>query len=410
VANTFKFTNWVAKEALRLLVNKLEVASVFNTDWNKEYKRDFPIGASFQIKIPQRYTVRDGLQYTEQPIERRTTTVTINQIKGIDFGWDDFEKALEMEKSEAEIREQYLEPASAYLKQTVDSGAALFAYQNTPNIVGILGTDPTNITIAQQARQRLVELACPPDGERIFVIPPSVMTAIVPSVQSFFNPASEISRAYKEGSMGKANGWEWMESMSLKRHIAGTWQGAVTINGANQTGTSLNLNCTNGDTFNQGDAIVIALVNQVNPMTREVLTKVLKGFVIMQSVVATANTVTVQIYPGIDGPGSQYQNVDALPADTAALTLFPGTANPNGLSGSQGLAIHKQAFALVGTKLESPTKVEVISQATDPKTGITVRYVRVWDGRSSTMINRWDMVYGFGVLYAENCSVRVLGA
>ena len=410
MANTFKFTNWVAKEALRLLVNKLEVASVFNTDWNKEYKRDFPIGVSFQIKIPQRFTVRTGLAYTPQAIDRRTTTVTISQIKGIDFEWDDFEKALEMEKSEAEIRAQYLEPASAYLKQTIDSDAALFAYQNTPNIVGVLGTDATNITIAQQARQRLVELACPPDGERIFVIPPSVMTSIVPSVQSFFNPASEISKAYKEGSMGKANGWEWMESMSLQRHTAGTWAGAVTVNGANQTGSVLNVNCTTGDTFNVGDVFNMANVNQVNPMTRTLLTKQLKQFVITQAVTGVASTAALQIYPAIDGPGSQYQNVDALAIDTAALTLFPGTATPSGLAGAQGLAIHRDAFALVGTKLELPKAVEVVSQATDPKTGITVRFVRAWDPRTSTMINRWDMVYGFGVLYAENCAVRVLGA
>lgn len=411
MANQFVFSNWVAMEALRLLTNKLEVAQFFNTEWTKEFEKDFAIGSSTQIKLPQKYTVRTGLAYTPQAISRRTTTVSVNQIKGIDFEWDSVEKALEMERNNEEISRQYIEPAAAQLAQQVDSDAALFAYQNTNNIVGVLGIDPTSTTTVMQARQRLIELACPPSGEKGLVIPPAVSTAIVPQVQSLFNPSSEISRAFKEGSLGKLNGFEWYESMSLSRHTAGTVATTFTVKGSNQSGSTLLVNLTAGDTINQGDVFNIAAVNQVNPMTRTVLTTVLKQFVVTQPLVALGGGVDLlQISPAIDGPGSQYQNVDALPLDTAAITVFPGTATPNGKSGAQGLVIHKEAFALASVKLESPEKVEIISQKRDPKTGISIRFIRAFDPTQSRMINRWDLVYGFGTLYPDNCAVRILCA
>jgi len=77
---------------------------------------------------------------------------------------------------------------------------------------------------------------------------------------------------------------------------------------------------------------------QVNPMTREVLTPVLKQFVVMQDVTLTAGPDTITISPTIYGPGSPYQNVDALPLSGAVITLFPGTTSPQGKSGAQKLA------------------------------------------------------------------------
>src|SRR5215469_8660131 len=211
-------------EALRLLLNKLEVAQFFNTEYNKEFEQEFPVGATVQVKLPQRFIVRDGLGYSPQPVNRITTSVTCNYIKGIDFEWDSIEKALNMERSQEEISKQYIEPAVAQLAQQIDIDAATFAYLNCNNIVGQLGTDPSTTTTIMQARQRLMELACPPSGEKGFIVPPSVNTALVPALQSVFNPASDISKQYKQGSIGKLMGFDWYESMSLQRFTAGNWQ------------------------------------------------------------------------------------------------------------------------------------------------------------------------------------------
>jgi len=411
VSNSLLFANWLAMESMRILTNKLEVCKFFNTEYNKEFKREFAIGETLRVKFPQRFRVRDGLTYSADSLIRRNTTVTVDQVFGIDFEWDSVEAALKLERK-SYVREEYIVPAMSQLAQEIDSRAALFAYQNTPNIVGVNGTDPTALTTFKQARQRMVELACPPGGpkDKGMIISPAMNTSITDSVSGYFNPTSELSKAYQEGAIGTASGFMWHESMSLKRHTAGTWAGAVTINGAGQSGASLNLTCTTGDTFLKGDVISIASVIMVNPKTREAVRTQAKQFVITADVTGSASAATVAISPSIYGTTSQYQNVDALPANGAALTLMPGTTSPNGTVGTQALALHKNAFALVGVPLEVPKKAEIGVQRRDPNTGIAIRFVRDFDAEKSRMINRFDVLLGFGRLYNDECAVRIAGA
>ena len=420
MANQFVFADWVTMESLRILLNQLEIAQFMNTDYNKEFTREFAVGETVRVKNPQRFVIRNGLGYQEQAIARNYTTVTCDQIFGVDFQWDSVEEALKMERGSEAWKREYIEPAMAQIANEIDSRAALFAYQNLNNIVGVLGTDPNSMTTFQQARQRLIEKACPPE-EKGMIIPPSVSTALVPALASFFNPTSEISEQYKEGSMGKLSGFDWYESVNLYKHTAGTagTGGTFTVNGNNQSGSALAVNAGAGETLKQGDVIAIANVNPVNPMSRRVVGSNTMQFVVTQDItfIGGGNAAdVVQINPPIIGPGgvlpsspySQYQNVDALPVDTATITLFPGTAAPQGKSGTQALAIHRDAIAMVGVKLSMPKAVELSSQTRDKETGISVRFVRMFDPIQSRMVNRFDVLMGFGTLYPDNCGVRVL--
>jgi coat protein Gp5 len=411
VANLFQVVDWITMESLRTLLNRLVVAEFFNTDYNKEFTREFAVGETVRVKNPQRFTIRDGIGYTPQPIARNYTTVSCDQIFGIDFEWDSAEAALKAERGMDNIRREYIVPAMEQIAQEIDSRAANWAYLNTNNIVGTLGTNATTTAIAGAARQRLIENACPP-GDYRFIISPGHMTSIVDGGTTLFNDRGEISKAFKEGYYGRARQFDWFESMSLYSHTAGTWGANTTeIDGAGQSGNSLLLSATTGDVFRKGDVFNIEGVYNVNPKTRR-STGVLKQFVITQEVTAAASAATINFIPAIIGPGSQYQNVSALPANDADLTLFPGTTTPSTgpKAGIQGLALAKDAFALVGVKLETPKAVEVSSQTRDPKTGLSVRFVRMFDPIQSKMVNRFDVLLGFGNLYADQCAVRVLGA
>lgn len=394
-------------EGLRSLVNKLAVAQYFNTDYNKEFTKEFAPGETVRVKLPQRFTVSKGLAYQPQGIQRRFTTVSCDQVFGIHFEWDSVEAALKMERGREAVKREYLDPAMEQLAQEIDSRAAAWALANTNNVVGSLGTTPTSFDVYGQARARMIENACTP-GKKGMVITPQMMRTIVSNNLTTFNPQDEVAEAFREGYYGHAQGFEWDESMSLYSTTAGNWQGAVTVNGAVADGaTSINVTCTTGDTFNANDIISVAAVNNANPVTRR-STGTLKQFVITQSTVGVANAAVLQISPIINGPGSQYQNVDALPANGAALTLYPGTTNPYGKSGMNGLALNRDAFALVGVKLEIPKACEMSSQARDPKTGISVAFVRMFDPNERKMVNRFDVLLGFGNLYPDNCAVRVL--
>lgn len=408
-ANSFEYTDWLSMECLDLLTNKLEIGSAFNTDYNKEFTKEFAVGDTVRIPYPTKFTERTGLGYQAQAIERISTTVTVNQIFGVDFEWDSAEEALKLTRGREKISKEILDPAMETIKQGIESRCALWAYQNTNNIVGVLGTDPTTLTPSMQAREIMIQQGGLKNPKKLF-IPPQVNTSLVPQFSTTFQTAKQASDVIN-GSLGRAQGFDWVESVSLYSHTAGTWAGAVTVNGNNQSGTSLLVTCTTGDTFKQGDVIGIASVYKVNPMTRRVVTRARTArFVVQVDTTGAASAATLTILPGIVGPGSPYQNVDALPASGAALTLFPGTSNPNGLQGTQGLALGPDAFALVGVKLANPKACEMSSMARDPNTGISISFFRMMDPVRRVMINRFDCMIGFGNLYQDSYAVRYLSA
>jgi hypothetical protein len=414
VAHNFSKVNWVCNETLRQLKHRRVVTSYFNTNYEKDFRQAFAVGDRVRVKYPWRPTVTDGLAYAPQNIDRLETEVVAQHVKGVHFEWDTIDRLLNMERGEEKVRKEYLEPAGLALSSAMDVLAAEYAYQNSNNIFGQLGTNPTTFdATSAAARQRFVELDGAV-GKKAILVPPAVMRAIKGGSDgnlARFGPTDEITQLYKEGVVGTADGFEWFESMSLKTHTAGTWQGAVTLNGAHANGaTALAVSCTSGDTFVKGDSIGIAAVYAVNPLTRErAQSDTTYTVTVAETTTATAATATVPIQETLYFSG-QNQTIDAQPLNGATLTLFPGTTSPNGKSGKQGLALVKDlAFACVCLPLPMPTKEEVVSSAYDDETGLWVGFIRSFDVKERKWINRFDTgLIGFGRLYPESASGRIL--
>lgn len=415
VPNSFLNTSWVSMQILRLLLNKLEVAEYFNRDWERDFNKEFAPGSSITVKFPERFLTTDGMGYNPQALTRISTTVSLDQWIQIGFEWDDYERAVKLERSEAELKENYWDPAAAAMSQEFDNRCANWGHQYTSQLAGVLGTDSTAVNNFYACRRLLKELACPP-GKKALLVSSSQVQSLGQNITTIFHPADELDTLFKEGSIGKIAGFNVYESNSLYSHTAGSWSGASgfpKVSGAGQSGTSLIITANVGDTFVVGDKFSMANVNRLNPMTRRAPGPLaVKTFTITQALTAVggAGGDTINFLPAIYGPGSPYQNVDALPINGAALTLFPGTASPNGLSGTAMLALSRYAFALVGTKLYVPKAVEMAGQAQDPDTGISVRKVVAWDGVRSVQINRMDSLMGLGNLYQDNGAVCLVGA
>jgi len=409
--NTFAYADWLAMEALAILESKRAVSQFFNTDYSKEFKKKFPIGDSTRVPFPQQFTIRNGLPYNPQAINTRTATITFDEPFGIDFEWDSAEAYLRAPRGMEQISKKFIDPAMSQLGQEIDSRCALYAYQNAASVVGILGTAPTTFdATSAAARQIMVELGSG-TGEKGMIVPPSVMRALKNAAIGYFNPVTDISKQFRTGIVGSGDGFEWYESMSLYRHTAGTWAGAVTVTATVTADglSSIGLTATNGDTLKKGDKFSIAAVLPVHPQTRRTFGTAAKTFTVTADVTAAASAMTVAFSPPMYGPNSQYQNVNALPVAAAVVTLWPGTASPSGKVGQVGLALGKNAFALVGSELEEPksTSVELVSQKRDPDSGISVRFIRDWDTRESKFINRFDVMIGFGSFYNDSDAVAI---
>lgn len=395
---------WVAMIGLALLKEKMAVSPYFSTKYSKDYQKEFALGRSMVIPLTQRYiTQRNDMTYNPQALDRPATTLPIDQTGTIPLEWESIEKALDMERGEEAVEKDYIRPAVAYARQDIESYLCQFAAQNANMLTtGALGTNPTTYdATSANALQLLTQMGCPTDEEDLgLFLPPSVIRPVKASSATYFNPALDISKQFRTGFVQKSDSFTWYHSNSLYYHTAGTWAAAVTISGANQSGASITVTCTTGDTFNKGDHIAMGS-NEVNLMTRTLTSPATatgtKIFAVTAAVTGVAGAATLQITPPIYGPGSHYQNVDALPANGATVTLWPGTVNPNGKTGHLGLALYPGAFLLAHTKLEEPQAVEICKQFQDPETGLGVRFIRQWDNIQSRMTNRLDWCYGAGI-------------
>lgn len=407
---------WVAMKTLALLKNSLAVGKYYSDEFSGDFAQKFAIGRSMVVPLSQRYIVqRNDMSYNPQALDRPVTGITVDQTATVPFDWESVEKALDMERGEQRVEDIYLKPAVAYIRQGIETDLAQFAAQNTNMVIGSLGTNPSTFDgTSAAALQALVEMGCPTDDENLgLFVPPAVNRAVKTGALTLFNEQKALGKQQRTGFVDHADSFDWYRSMSLYTHTAGTWAGAVTMNGANQSGSSITVTCTTGDTFKKGDKVSIAAVNQVNLMTRNTTSTAAAGtktFTLLADATGAASAATLSIYPPIYGPGSHYQNVDALNAASAALTLWPGTSSPNGKVGKVAVALYPGAFFLVGMKLEEPTAVEICRQYQDPETGIAIRFIRQWESTAvggPRMTNRFDCLWGRGVGLAEQCAVAL---
>jgi hypothetical protein len=396
-------------ESLRRLINRLEVAKYFNTDMSKEYKQAFAVGETISVKLPQRYTIRDGVTYVAQALDRKKTDITLNQIFGIDFEWDSVEKVLEMERGEERVRKEYIEPAMDQLAQEIDSRCAQYAYQNSPNIAGALGTTPTSMTPFHDARRKLVELAVSA-GTKGMIISPNMHSTLGANLTTLLNPQREVSDLFLEGLLGRAAGFKWHESMSLYSHTAGTMTASdVTVSAYTEGATEITLaSAAVGATLKKGDVISFTTPMACNPSTRRSIGRAKTVVLTQDCTIGAGGSATAYIYPALYGPNHQYQNVDVLPTSAHVVVLFPDTTTPSAKYGINALALNRDAFALVSVPLVKPKAVEIAETMRDPQTGISISFIRQFDAENLRWINRFDVLMGFGRLYAENCSLRVL--
>jgi hypothetical protein len=202
--------------------------------------------------------------------------------------------------------------------------------------------------------------------------------------------------------MGRALGYDWVMTQNLPRLTTGNYGGTPAVAGAGQTGATLNLSgFTASGSLNAGDRFTIAGVYNVENVGK-VPTASLKQFLVTApATISGTGTVTVSISPAITATG-QYQNVSNAPANGAAVTMV-GAGNTNY---SIGLAFHKTAFTLAFVPLNMPSgSVDMKFQTPSESGQVPIRALSQYQIATDQEIFRTDVLYGYGILYAEKAVV-----
>jgi len=395
MANTINVLTYVATEMLRQVKNNLQfLKNIDGEDITSRFTESPKVGTTFTVRKPVRYVGRTGETYSPEDYLERTISVAVQTTDGVDITLTNRELMFSLDR----LQEKVIRPAAQSLANILDRKALAIATAAVYNTVGTPGTTPTALKTYNQARAKMSWEGAPPDGQTL-LITPDMQVEAVDAGKALFNPTQAISGQYERGLIGMHAGAKVYEIQDPYIQTVGPQGGVPLVNGAAQTGASL---ITDGWTaaaasrLKAGDVFTIANVLAVNPWTRQ-STGSLRQFTVTADVSSDgAGNATIPISPPIVTTGP-YQNVNAGPADNAALTIL-GAANT---VSPQGLRFHREAFIFGMCKQPEPGGVEFAKSLSDPDTGISLRFIRDWDTTNNKQLNRIDAVWAFGVAFPE---------
>lgn len=393
--NAFLAPKVFANAGLKLLKNNLVFAKLIDSEGvEKTFKAG--VGGTVYVKRPPEFTIRDGATASAQDVVEGEVAVSIDKQKGIDVQFTSQEDTLNFDSL---LKSKVLDAAMSQIASQIDSDA-IAKINEFHNWVGTPGTTMSSPLALYAGVQRLDELAIPMT-DRNAVLTPADGYGIIGALsgnaaQSDSGIAADALRRAKIPMIGNVDSYMTQTMPSLTtgtRAVTGS-----TVNGAGQNVTYLaarssfsqSLICAGqiSKTFKAGEVFTIAGVNAVNPRTKADLGYLRQFTVLADATSDGAGALTLSIAPAIIISGA-YQNSTAAPANTAAITFLGAlstTFRPNAI-------FHKTAIKLVSAKLTMPFTGEA-DFATDPETGLTIRYWRYSDGASDTHNHRWDVFYG----------------
>lgn len=396
MSNSLLTISTITKESLRQLKNNL----VFTKGINRNYDDSFAIkgakiGSVVNIRKPVRFTVTDGAALNLQDVTDQSVALTIDQQKHVGFQFSSKDMTLSID----EFSDRYIKPACTALANKVDlDGLALG--KDVFNAVGTPGTTPATLLVFLQAMQKLAESGAPMDDMFTMIVNPAAQASVVDALKGLFQSTPEIKKQYERGVMGTAAGFDWKMAQNIYTHTVGPLGGTPLVNGVPASGAVTLV--TDGWTavaaarLKKGDTFTIANVNAVNPQTRQ-STGALQRFVVTADVSSDGSgNLTAAISPAITSSG-QYQTVDALPVDNAAITVLGAASTLSPIN----LAYHRDAFAMACVDLELPGGVEMAARASDADSGLSIRLVRAYDINNDTHPCRLDIMYGLKTIYPE---------
>lgn len=390
MANTILTPTMVTRKALAILHSKLNFIGSINRQYDDSYaKTGAKIGSTLKVRLPNEYTVRKNATLAAQDTTESSVDLVMANQWGVDISFSSVELTLSID----DFAERILEPAMAVLASNIEA-EAIKMYVDVWNTVNTAGTDhPKNLSDWLAARGRLNECLAPKDGNRFFALNSVAMAAIVDALKGLWNPQAAISDQFRDGVMGKAIGFTWLENDLILRHTTGTRDNTTPLTdgtgAAAQDGATIHVDgLDNGCTIKKGDVFTIGGVYAVHPETKQSY-GYLQQFTVTKDVTVDSSSgdADIEISPAIVASGAK-QNVSNKAADGQAIT-FVGDASSKY---AQNLAYHRDAFAFVTADLEMPKGVDFAAR--EVYDGISMRIVRQYSISNDTFPCRIDVLFG----------------
>ena len=383
----------ISDETLAILTNNLVWAMTVNRRF--ENKLSSGIGYTLTIRKPNRYVPTYGPGLQVQGITEPSVQVTIDTQAHVDFMFS----IADLTMIVREFAARYLDPAGETLANAIDQQVAS-NFSAIWNLVGTAGSLPNSFASLALVAKRMDKLAVTQSG-RTLILNPDAYWSVAAGVTTLY--VQSVAEPALKGFVTNLANLKVYMNQNAPVHLVGNYGGTPRVNGANQSGGSL---ITNGWTasitnlLTAGDVFTVAAVNAINPQNRISIGE-LANFVVTANVNSdSGGNATIPIAPAIVGPSANplnnaYQNVDALPANLATITVI-GTANT---TYGQSVGYVKDTLGLVTVPMELPENVDF--KARSMYGGISMSIIRQYDINQSAIPARMDCLLGTVAYYPE---------
>ena len=390
----------IAKIAAGMLADKMQFIKTIDKEPYETFKgaNGYNAGDTVNISKPARFTANTTQDVTSaiQDVEEGKVPLVLNGISNVAVNFTSNEIATDFDlKSWAN---RVVEPAMTTIQNDIENKVLLAAKNAVPNAVGTPGSTLFDTDTMLAAREVMNKGLCPMDESRYALLDSSAMRRAVNARKGLFQSSDEIAKQYKMGYMGQSDGFTFLENNLLPTHTNGNDLTGITVKTTVSTQGSTTIvlqgsTATTG-TLTRGTVFTIASVFAVHPTTYETLDN-LQQFVVTNNPTADGSgDITVTVYPELRTTGTQ-KTINRFPTASDVCT-FVGAAS-TGYTNS--LAYHKSAFRFVSAPLVLPGGLDMAAQETVD--GITVRVLRGFDIKTSQLIQRFDVLYGFAATRPE---------
>jgi hypothetical protein len=309
MSNVWENPKLIARKALARLKNDIVISPHVDRTREVDFTRA-KHGATMPIKRPVRFEAKAGRELVLQNIEQNTESIIIDQEYHVGWPITAYERSL----NEDAVMRDFITPAIEALGAQIEGSITTAVAEKSHMYVGTADTTPANYAALSAVDLRMTQNAIPLSRRHLALNPKAHNT--VSNAERTLNLSQRVESQLKSSMVNPiANFQNIVSSNHVKSHTAGGFDANYTVDGANQTGTSLVV-ADGAGTFLKGDVFTIAGVNAVNPETGDDL-----GFV--QEFTVTADYAggagTISISPEISAT-LPYKTVSALPADDAAIT------------------------------------------------------------------------------------------
>lgn len=383
MANNLLTVDQITREALRVLHQQLNFIGNINKQYDDQFQAGgAQIGDSLRIRKPPKYTVRSGKTIDVQDSTERSTTLTVDNQKGVDLEFTSKDRTLYIE----DFSDRFLKPAMAALAADIESDV-LSLYKDVYQQISNIGSSMTFQNVLN-GRKKLNYSLTPKDNNRNVLLDEQANVDLVDALKGLFHSGDEISQQYLQGMIGRTAGFDFYENTLLPTHTSGgRGQTGYKVNGAGQTGDKLTVD-TGSNSINKGDVFTISGVNKVHPETKADLNQ-LQQFVVTEDY--SGGSGDISISPSIVTSGAE-QNVTNSPADNNDLSFESSASTTYNIS----LAFHRDFATFATADLVMPEGMDFATRQTYD--GVSMRVIRGYDINNDNFPCRIDVLYGYQIL------------